>query len=126
MLLLFCKISSIIDFSRNQKCYKASLDEWDVVVNGKKPNPDVDYDGLYKEDLLEVYHDRDTYAQSQANFRTFAVITPDGLWYEKGRLYMFGGTYTPEESRKWDDLYKERFLDTADPEWILTIVDCHV
>lgn len=22
--------------------------------------------------------------------------------------------------------YKERFLDTADPDWILTIVDCHI
>ena len=31
-----------------------------------------------------------------------------------------------EDSRDWYGHYKERFLDTADPDWILTIVDCHI
>jgi hypothetical protein len=30
------------------------------------------------------------------------------------------------EEADWDKKYKERFIDTANPAWILTIVDCHI
>ena len=31
-----------------------------------------------------------------------------------------------DEDDNWNANYKERFLDKADPDWILTIVDCHI
>ena len=58
------------------------------------------------------------------DFETFAVITPDGEWHEKGKMGWFG--ITTDEKEGWKDAYKEAFLDNADPEWFLTIVDCHI
>jgi len=57
-------------------------------------------------------------------FSTFAVITPDGKWYEKGEMGWWACVSNEEE--EWDIKYKERFIDTANPEWILTVVDCHI
>ena len=73
------------------------------------------------------YGDRETYAKYMSNFRTYAVITPDGKWYAEGNMGWFGcSSATPEEFKKWCEHYKEIFLDNADPKWILTIVDCHI
>ena len=60
-------------------------------------------------------------------FKTHAVITPDGEWHERGKVGYFGvSSETPEEGIGWDKEYVERFIKTADPELILTIVDCHI
>jgi len=57
------------------------------------------------------------------NFATFAVVWPDGSWYEAGKM---GWCATVQnEDAKWQEMYKERFLDKADPRWKVTIVDCH-
>ena len=53
-----------------------------------------------------------------APFITFAVLTPDGEWEEQG------GSWGANPN--WEKSYKERFIDTADPNLILTIVDCHI
>lgn len=83
---------------------------------------------LYTEEYYRDYYgDRETYARHQAQFSTFAVVTPDGEWHEKGRMGWFGcSSETGEEARDWEDHYKERFLDTADPNWELHIIDCHI
>lgn len=56
-------------------------------------------------------------------FYTFAVLFPDGTWHEMGKMTPFG--IVENEVAGWAQTYKEKFLDMADPEWILTIVDCH-
>ncbi len=57
-------------------------------------------------------------------FTTFAVILPDGKWYEKGQMGWWA--CVSNEEAEWGEKYKERFIDTAEPEWTLTIVDCHI
>ncbi len=46
---------------------------------------------------------------------TFAVITPDGEWYECGK-----------DKRDWNEKYYDTFIKDADPEHTITIVDCHI
>ena len=58
------------------------------------------------------------------DFATFAVILPNGRWYEKGCMGWWA--IVTDEDDNWNANYKERFLDKADPDWILTIVDCHI
>ncbi len=58
---------------------------------------------------------------------TYAVVMPDGKWYQKGNMGWFGiGNETVEESCEWDMRFKETFIDQANPDWKLTIVDCHI
>ena len=60
-------------------------------------------------------------------FSTYAVVTPDGKWHAPGEVGWFGASSESEEElRDWQAHYRERFLDTADKDWILTICDCHI
>ncbi len=60
-------------------------------------------------------------------FGTYAVITPDGKWHSKGDMGWWGcSSETEEEAKKWNKSFKDMFLNTADPEWTLTVVDCHI
>lgn len=113
------------DFSDDKETYEQSLKFWDDCVDGKAPSGDLFF---YKPEYYkEFYGDRETYARFQARFSTFAVVTPDGEWHEKGTMGWFGcSSETPEEARSWEEHYKERFIDTADPDWIISIVDCHI
>ena len=55
------------------------------------------------------------------------MITPDGLWHSKGNMGWWG--YSSESNngaKQWYMSFKEKFIDTADPEWTLTVVDCHI
>lgn len=58
------------------------------------------------------------------NFMTFAVVLPNGRWYEEGSMGWWA--MVSDQDDNWRTNYKERFLDKADPDWILTIVDCHI
>lgn len=109
-----------IDFSQDREEYEFALKFWDDVMSGK--------DRFYNPEYFEErYSSGDEYAKRSSLFTTRAVVTPDGVWHEKGEMGWFGmSSETPEESKDWDDHYYERFIKTADPEWILTIVDCHI
>lgn len=117
-----------IDFSPEKEKYEDALRFWDVIVDGKEQEDGEDIWTIYNPDYyLHRYGDRETYASLQSQFGTFAVLTPDGVWHEQGQMGWFGCSgETDEEARDWMEHYQERFLDTADPDWILTIVDCHI
>lgn len=117
-----------IDFSRDDKTYKDALDFWDVVIDGKLAKPGKNYDTFLPKKYYEDYYgDRETYANYMSHFSTYAVITPDGRWYSEGKMGWFGhSSASPEEFRKWHEHYEEIFLKNAAPDWVLTIVDCHI
>lgn len=61
------------------------------------------------------------------DFTTYAVLLPDGTWHEPGKMLYFGVSAASEEDEKnWDENYYKNFIEKADPNWILTIVDCHI
>ena len=117
-----------LDFRIDKKEYDRYLRMWDVVVDHKPAEEGDDFIPFYSENYYRAcFGDRETFARLTSMFSTFAVLLPDGSWFEKGYLGSFGySSETPEEARFWLESYKPRFLDTADPDWILTVVDCHV
>ena len=117
-----------IDFTPDPLEYEAALRYWDVVVEHQEKRPGEEYVSLYGEQYyLDYYGDRETYVRYMTQFSTYAVVTPDGEWHEKGRMGWFGASSeTPDEARDWEEHYRERFLDTAEADWVLTIVDCHI
>ena len=120
-----------IDFSMDMDTYNNAIRYWEVAVEkqplkeGEDPDDFINYyrDGFFE----EYYRDKETYAKIMASTTTFAVVTPDGKWHEKGQMGWFGASSeTADESLDWDLHYKERFIDNAEPDWTLTIVDCHI
>ena len=117
-----------LEFPPDREAYECALRFWDVVVDHKPAAEGERFQSRYTEQYYrDFYGDRETYARFQGQFSTFAVITPDGEWHERGRMGWWGcASETPEGVREWEDAYKRRFLDTADPDWFVAIVDCHI
>lgn len=119
------------DFSPDEETYQKAIRWWEVVIENsplKEGEKREDFFQFYKKEYyLERYKNKETYAKIESSFVTFAVVLPDGQWIEKGEMGWWGMSFeTDEESYDWDMHYKDRFLDTADPEWTLYIVDCHI
>lgn len=118
-----------VDFGIDQKVYDDALDFWDVVVDKtKKPTEGRDYMTIFKIEYFKKYYkDRETYARIMASFSTYAVITPDGEWHSAGEMGWFGcSSETPEEMADWYNNYMDRYIKSADPDDIITIVDLHI
>ena len=118
-----------IDFSPDEKVYNDSLRFWDLYVDEKplKPGEERPNPFYRKEYYIGRYGDRETYAKCCAQFETYAVVLPTGLWFAPGNIGWWGmSSETDNEYQDWCKHYKERFIDTADPSWYLTIVDCHI
>jgi len=115
-----------IDFSPRLKRYKYARKVWETVIEGKRKCESIFLPCTQKE-LLEAYPDKESFARNKSLFSTFAVVAPDGKWYEVGQMGWWGlSSETVAEERDWNEHYKERFIDPANPEMYITIVDCHI
>ena len=112
-----------IDFGIDGEKYNECYEWWKVHVEGS----DKDWDSFYKKSYFtDTYRDANDYATRQAQFSTFALVTPDGEWHEKGEMGWFGcSDETPDEAREWDENYMS-FIENADPEHYFVMVDCHI
>ena len=111
-----------INFAPDQETYDRAIKAWEDIV---------DHDGKHsiysKEYYLERFGTAEKFAEYSSRFSTYAVVTPDGVWHAPGEMGWWGcSSESDDEYRDWQEHYKERFIDTADPEWILTLVDCHI
>ena len=78
---------SDIDFTPEEDVYQRALRFWDVIVEHKSKLPGEDFFSFYNENYYRQYYgDRETYAGTMAAFSTYAVVTPDGVWHQKGQI----------------------------------------
>lgn len=122
-----------IDFSMDKEVYNKHIRFWELYI-------EKGYDNLTKEEKEEIgfvfykesyftnrYKTKEEYAEIMASFSTFAVITPDGEWHEKGDMGWFGfSSETDEESVKWDKSFYNSFIKDTKEDYVITIVDCHI
>lgn len=119
-------------FPNHQKKYNKAKRFWELYIEGQEPITAEDKEliewVLYrKEYFINTYKDKETYAESEATFNTYAVIDKDGEWHAKGEMGYWGCS-SEEEGQVVNFIkgYKEKVFDNAeDDDWI-TIVDCHI
>lgn len=126
-----CALIKDINFTPDEEELKHAKRYWEVVIEGSPLKPGEDKEDFMsfrtKEYYLERYKNKETYAKISSSFVTYAVITPDGQWHEKGQMGWWGcSSETGDESLDWDLHFKERFIDTMSPNTVVTIVDCHI
>lgn len=119
-----------IDFKLDPHDYLKHCRWWEVVVDGALMTEGEKRDDFFntrsKEYLTALYRSKEAYAEAQSSVITDAVITPDGKWHQIGKTGWFGTESSAAgEFYVWNMRFKETFIDRADPNWILTIVDCH-
>lgn len=56
---------------------------------------------------------------------TFAYLTKDGVWNEKGQMGWFGMSSNEKDQEVWDKQMAEYLLATPGEDW-LVVVDCHI
>lgn len=113
--------------------FRKALREWEMIVEGDDPKNDEEKELLNgnlwftPEYYKKTYKDKETYAQCRSSFTTWAVITEDGEWFEKGEMGWFGISNETEDERvDWElNMYKH-FIEPLDKNTILTVVDCHI
>jgi len=62
-----------------------------------------------------------------SKFHTWAVVTPDGEWHEPGTMGWFGcSSGKPEDEYVWMRDYYKNWIESANPKWTFTTLDCHI
>lgn len=99
---------------------------WNVNIEGAEGEKDK-YFFYNPEYYKKRFKDAETYIKTQELPCYHAVVTPDGIWHEPSKMGMFACTDgDPADELEWDLHFKERFIDTAEFDWVATIVDCHI
>ena len=56
---------------------------------------------------------------------SFAVITEDGKWYERGEMGWFGCVADEKDAAVWDSEFAKVLAGLSNDHWV-TYVDCHI
>lgn len=119
-----------LDFSPNHDEYKRALRFWEICVDGEKPETEEEktFAMIYKKEyFLRKYGSKEEYAKIQSEFTTWAVLTPNGEWYEPGQMGWFGCSSASEEEEFQFLKDYSKFIEKAiENNWYLTVVDCHI
>ena len=121
-----------VDFSLDpEKCnYKSAIRFWEVVVEGDQIREDEDPDQFRsyfnRKYFLEKYKNKEHYAEELSSFFTWALLTPDGKWYEPGKMGWFGMSNESAQDRIDYKNMLQRVLKESDQELWISIVDCHI
>ena len=103
---------------------------WEINIEGDEPKEGEEKDKWFiwkPEYYKQRYKDADTYIKLQEQACFHAVVTPDGIWHEPSEMGWFAMTDgDPADELKWDLAFYDTFIKTADPDWIATIIDCHI
>ena len=99
---------------------------WNVNIEGAEGEKDTYF--IYNPEYYKKrFKDAETYIKTQELPCYHAVVTPDGIWHEPSKVGWWGCTNgDPSDELEWDLHFKERFIDTAEFDWVATIVDCHI
>lgn len=119
-----------VDFSLDQKVYDANMRWWEVVIENSPLRDDEnaeDFISFYKKEyMLKRYQTKEQFATEQASFNTYAVLLPDGSWHEPDEMGRWGMSHATEETESaWYQDY-HNFIKKANPNHLITIVDCHI
>ena len=74
----------------------------------------------------KTYPTIEQYIKNKVSFVPFAILMPDGVWYEKGRMGWFGmSSETFDESIEWYENFYDRFIKDYQ-DYYVTLIDCHI
>ena len=122
----YCKIKDL-DTSPDKETYDSCVRFWEVIIEGDTPKEGEDFHTFYgKKYYTDRYRDKYHYAKNSSAFSTFAVVTPDGEWHERGQMGWWGLSDDDGEAEdKWIEGF-QKMIDEADPEYYVYMVDCHI
>lgn len=117
-----CKIGEI-DFTPDERKMEINRRFWEIVVNKEPLKEDEKKPFCFytEEYLKKLYGDKETYALRNSTFSTYSILTPDGEWLSLSSA-------TENEEREWYKFYQSIIKKFAEenPDYVVTLVDCHI
>lgn len=119
-------------FPDYQDKYEKAKRFWELYIEGDKPENKAEEEmikwAFYRPDYyLETYKNKETYAECEATFHTYATIDKNGHWIAKGEMgWWCCSTETENQVVNYIKNYKQIVFDNADENDYITIVDCHI
>lgn len=118
-----------INFDSDKEIYKNEERFWELVVE-EQPLREGEKEPInwYTKDFYtSLYENKQEYADRESRFKTFALLTPDGVWRERGKMLWFGiDTRDKESNRDFEEAFKEIVENPKYQDVYLIIVDCHI
>lgn len=112
-----------IDFSIDKEAAKSSKRHWEIIVNNSPLTPEEEQDksmawlhNYNAKYYLDKYGDCDTYVKVTSHLCPYAFLKDDGTWVSQDDYSSITDFY--------DAFYK--YIHQVDPDWYITIVDCHI
>lgn len=113
-------------WDRDEVAEKRANDQWRAWVDGEEISG-VGRSRWKSKYYVNQYGKREDYAFCESTMWWRAVVTPDGKWHEVGEMGWWGVSSERDgEIVEWAKHFKERFIDPHPPEYVLTVVDCHI
>lgn len=119
-----------INFGINQEVYDENIRFWEIVVEGSPLHKDEEQPfNLYKpEYYTQQWVSKEEYArQHSLSNRAYALLTPDGKWYEKGEMVWVGMDSSSKEQKvEFLEFYDSFMKDEKNKDLYVFMVDCHI
>lgn len=123
------KISDI-DFDYFDKTAKERAARfWEIIVEGDslKDGEEEPFNLYNVKYLKDRYLNKESYVKSVTEFKTYAILLPDGTWCEPGKIGWFGTSLASyDEEREFEKNYFNILDREKYKEYYLTIVDCRI
>lgn len=124
----YAKIKDI-NFGVVSSKYKKAERFWELVVEEQslKEGEEKPFNWYKKEYYLDRYKDKNDYATKESSFMTFALLTPDGKWFEKDKMGFWGiDSSTKESTKQYEDVFNEVVKKEEYQDYWFVVVDCHI
>lgn len=118
-----------INFGIDEEEYEQNKRFWEIIVENQplKEGEEKPFNLFNKNYYLERYEDKNDYATQESIHKPYALITPDGKWYEKGEMGLFGCDDSTKETRKsFEDNFNEIVNKDEYQDYYFVLVDCHI
>lgn len=117
-----------LNLTPDKESYDKAIRFWELVVEEQplKEGEKMPFNMYRKEYFINRYETKENYANIQSQLCTYAVLMPNGEWFEPGKMGWWGVSLSEMDAQKeWDKNY-HKFFEQAEDDWTVTIVDCHI
>lgn len=119
-----------INFGINQEAYDENIRFWEIIIEGSplREGEEKPFNMYKPEYYTQQWESKEEYArQHSLQNRAYALLTPDGKWYEKGEMGWFGMDSSSKEQKvEFLEFYDSFMKDEKNKDLYVFMVDCHI
>lgn len=106
--------SKDLDLEPNEELYIQRMEYFEKILTKTELTD-------YEKYIKESFKSKEEYALAESKFRTYAILTENGEWLEDGYFEFGCEIKSVDFTKKFYEILK-----STNPEYYVTLVDCHI